>query len=85
VERVKPQSLYLQGMSPRYPIYRRLYVPQSRSGRGHEEKRPLFLPRIETVFSNPKTVTSLTELSRIIITVLLQCGVLDHPGRKYPA
>jgi hypothetical protein len=33
-----PRPLYPQGKSPRYPLQRRLGGPQSRSGRGGEEK-----------------------------------------------
>jgi hypothetical protein len=33
-----PRSLYPQGKSPWYPVDRRLGGPQSRSGRGGEEK-----------------------------------------------
>jgi hypothetical protein len=33
-----PRSLYSQGRSPWYPLGRRLSGPQSRSGRGGEEK-----------------------------------------------
>jgi hypothetical protein len=42
--------LYPQGKSPWYPLDRRLGGPQSRSGRGGEEKIPS--PRQE---SNPRT------------------------------
>jgi hypothetical protein len=37
-----PRSLYLQGNSPWYPMDRRLGGPQSRSGRGGEEKNSEF-------------------------------------------
>jgi hypothetical protein len=36
----------LQGMSPWYPLDRRLGGPQSRSGRGGEEKNSQSLPGI---------------------------------------
>jgi hypothetical protein len=41
------QPLYLQGKSPWYPLDRRLGGPQSRSGRGGEEKNPQPPPGIE--------------------------------------
>jgi hypothetical protein len=44
------QPLFSQGKIPRYPFDRRLGAPQSRSGRGGEEKNSL--PRQE---SNPRT------------------------------
>jgi hypothetical protein len=42
-----PQPLYRQGKSPRYPLDRRLGGPQSRSGRGGEEKNFQPPPGIE--------------------------------------
>jgi hypothetical protein len=42
-----PRPLYPQGKSPRYPLDRRLGEPQSRSGRGGEEKNPRQPPGIE--------------------------------------
>jgi hypothetical protein len=45
-----PRPLYPQRKSPWYPLVRRLGGPQSRSGRGGEEKN--FQPRRE---SNPRT------------------------------
>jgi hypothetical protein len=45
-----PRLLYPQGKSPRYPLDRRLYGPQSHSWRGSEEKIPS--PHWE---SNPRT------------------------------
>jgi hypothetical protein len=42
------RPLYPQGKSPRYPLYRRLGGPQSRSGRGGEEKNSQPPPGIET-------------------------------------
>jgi hypothetical protein len=42
------------GKESRYPLYSRLCWPQSRSGRGGEEKIPsLRLPEIEPWSSNP--------------------------------
>jgi hypothetical protein len=42
-----PRPLYSQGKSPRYPLDRRLGGPQSRSGRGGEEKNSNPPPEIE--------------------------------------
>jgi hypothetical protein len=42
-----PRPLYAQGNSPWYPLYRRLGGPQSRSGRGSEEKNSHLPPVIE--------------------------------------
>jgi hypothetical protein len=39
-----PWQLYPRGKNPSYPFYRRLGGPQSRSGRGGEEKSSLPLP-----------------------------------------
>jgi hypothetical protein len=41
------------GKNPQYPLYRRLGGPQSRSGRGGEEKYSLLLPGIEPRSSSP--------------------------------
>jgi hypothetical protein len=45
-----PVSLYPQGKSPQYPLDRRLSGPQSRSGRGGEEKNSQSRQK-----SNPRT------------------------------
>jgi hypothetical protein len=42
-----PRPLYSQGKSPFYPLDRRLGGPQSRSGRGGEEKNSQPLPGLE--------------------------------------
>jgi hypothetical protein len=42
-----PVALYPQVKDPRYPLYRRLGVPQSRSGHRGQRKNPLPLPGIE--------------------------------------
>jgi hypothetical protein len=42
-----PRLLYPRGKSPQWPLERRLGGPQSRSGRGGEEKHSQPLPRIE--------------------------------------
>jgi hypothetical protein len=43
-----PQPLYPQGRSPWYPLDTRLGGPQSRSGRGGEEKNSQPVPGLET-------------------------------------
>jgi hypothetical protein len=43
-----PRPIYPQGNSLRYPLDRRLDGPQSRSGRGGEEKNSHPLPGLET-------------------------------------
>jgi hypothetical protein len=42
-----PRQLYTQYKNPRYPTDRRLGGPQSRSGRGSEEKNSQLPPGIE--------------------------------------
>jgi len=48
-----PRPLYPQGKNPQYPLVRRLGEPQSRSGRGVEEKNSQLPPRIELRSSRP--------------------------------
>jgi hypothetical protein len=48
--RFKNRPLYHQGKSPWYPLDRRLGGPQSRSGRGGEEKNSQLPPGIERFF-----------------------------------
>jgi hypothetical protein len=43
-----PRPRYPQGNSPWYPFYRRLCGPQSRSGRGGEEKNSQPLPGLQS-------------------------------------
>jgi hypothetical protein len=45
----KPQPLYFRGMSPRYPLNRRPFKPQSRSGRFGEVKN-FAMPEIQAEF-----------------------------------
>jgi hypothetical protein len=47
------RPLYLQGKSPSYPLDRRLGVPQSRFGRGDEEKNSQPLPGLEPPNTQP--------------------------------
>jgi hypothetical protein len=46
-QRHAPAALYPRGKDPRYPLYRRLGGPQSRSGHRGRRKNPLPLPGIE--------------------------------------
>jgi hypothetical protein len=47
-QRHAPAALYSRGKDPRYPLYRRLGGPQSRSGHRGYRKNPLPLPGIES-------------------------------------
>jgi len=55
-----PRPLFPQGKRPWYPLYRRLDGPQSRSGRGGEEKnsKPTtgierYNPGLRKIFQSP--------------------------------
>jgi hypothetical protein len=48
-----PRQLYPRGMSPRYPLDRRLGGPQSQSGRGGEEKNFQLMPGLEPPIIQP--------------------------------
>jgi hypothetical protein len=61
-----PQPLCPQGKSPWYPINRRLGGPQSRSGRGGEEKNSHLPPGLEPPIIQPVAQRNTTELSRVI-------------------
>jgi hypothetical protein len=58
---VRPR--YPQGNSPWYPLDRRLGGPQSRSGRGGEEKNSKLLPELEPPIIQPVAQRYTTELS----------------------
>jgi hypothetical protein len=60
-----PRPLYPQGMRPCYPLDRRLSGPQSRSGRGGEEKNSYPLPALELPIIQPVAQRYATELSRL--------------------
>jgi hypothetical protein len=60
-----PRPLYLQGKSHQYPLDRKLGGPQSRSGRGGEEKNSQ--PCRE---SNPRTPMRMMMMIIIIIPLL---------------
>jgi hypothetical protein len=49
-----PRPLYPQGKSPWYPLDRRMGGPQSRSGRGGDEKNSQPLPELEPPDHNIK-------------------------------
>jgi hypothetical protein len=63
-----PAALH-QGKSPWYPLDRRLGGPQSRSGRGGEEKNSQPLPGLEPPIIQPLDQCYTTELSRLISSV----------------
>jgi hypothetical protein len=61
-----PRPLYPQGKSLWYPLDRRLGGPQSRSGRGGEEKISQTLPGIEPPVVQPVAQRCTTELSQLL-------------------
>jgi hypothetical protein len=63
----KYQPLYPQGKRLWYPLDRRLGGPQSRSGRGGEEKNSQLLPGLESPIIQSVAQRYTTELSRIIL------------------
>jgi hypothetical protein len=67
-----PRPLYTQGNSPLYPLDRRLGGPQSRFGRGGEEKHSQHLLGLEPPFIHPVAQRYTTELHRLLKTVLIQ-------------
>jgi hypothetical protein len=63
-------SLYLRGNDPRYPLYRRLGGPQSRSGHRGYRKNPLPLSGIEPRSTGRPVCsqdTTLTELPQLLL------------------
>jgi hypothetical protein len=60
-----PRVLYPQGKSSWYPLDRRLGGPQTRSGRGGEEKNSQTLPALEPPIIQPVAQAYTTELSRL--------------------
>jgi hypothetical protein len=62
-----PQPIYHQGKSTWYPLDRRLGEPQSRSGRGGEEKHSQPLLGLEPPIIQPVAQRYTTELSRLLI------------------
>jgi hypothetical protein len=63
--------LYPQGKRPWYPLYRRLGGPQSRSGRGGEEKNSYLLPGFKSPIIQPIAQRCTTELSWILFSFYL--------------
>jgi hypothetical protein len=61
-----PRRLYPQGKGPCYPLDRRLGGPQSRSGRGSEEKHSQPLPGLELPIAQPVAQRYTTELSQLL-------------------
>jgi hypothetical protein len=61
-----PMRFYPQWKIPWYPMDRRLGGPQSRSGRGGEEKNPQPLPGLKPPIIQPIAQRYTTELSRLI-------------------
>jgi hypothetical protein len=66
-----PRLPYPQEKSPWYPLDKRLGGPQSRSGRGGEEKNSHLLPGIEPPIIQPLAQRYTTELSRFHILFLV--------------
>jgi hypothetical protein len=56
-----------QGKNPWYPLYRRLGGPQSRSGRGGEEKNFQPLLELEPPIIQPVAQSYTAELSRLLL------------------
>jgi len=61
-----PRPLYPRGKSLRYPLDRRLGGPQSRSGRGGEEKNSQSLTGLEHPIIQLVAQRYKTELSRLL-------------------
>jgi hypothetical protein len=61
------RPLYPQRKSPCYPLDRSLYGPQSRFGRGGEEKNSRPLPGLEPPNIQPVAQRYTTELSRLLL------------------
>jgi hypothetical protein len=72
-----PRPLYLLENSPRYPLYRRLCGPQSRSGRRGEEKilDPTGTRTPTPRSSSPYPIAIPTEPSRLIWTLSLSLSL----------
>jgi hypothetical protein len=75
-----PRLLYPQRKSPWYPLDRRLGRPQSRSGRGGEEKKSQPPQGLEPPTIQPVAQRYTTELSRLnlIISKSVKNYVLRH-------
>jgi hypothetical protein len=66
ISQLHAQATLPQGKSPRYPLDRRLGGPQSRSGRGGEEKNSQPLPELEPPIIQPVAQSYTTELLRLL-------------------
>jgi hypothetical protein len=71
------RPLYPQGKSLWYPLDRSLGGPQSRSGRGGEEKHSLPLPVIEPSIIQPVAQRYTTELSRLMMMMMMMMMISD--------
>jgi hypothetical protein len=60
-------AAYFQGRSLWYPLDRRLGGPQSRSGRGGEEKNSQVRPRLEPPIIQSVAQSYTTEPSRLVM------------------
>jgi hypothetical protein len=60
-----------QGKNPCYTLDRRLGGPQSRSGRGAEEKNSHPLPGLESPIIQPVAQRYSTELFRVLIIIII--------------
>jgi hypothetical protein len=66
-QRHAPAALYPRRKDSRYPLYRRLGGPQSRSGHRGYRKNPLPLPVIKSQSSSLQSDTILTELPQLLV------------------
>jgi hypothetical protein len=79
-----PRPLYHQGKNPWYLLDRRLGGPQSRSGRGGEEKISQPLPGLEPPIIQPLAQRYTTELSRLTTNYYNSCDILaSFPFKIY--
>jgi hypothetical protein len=82
-------QLHPQGKSHRYPLDRRLGGPQSRSGRGDDEKNTHPLPGLEPLIIQPVGQHYTTELSRIHFSIdtlqksVMMTTFIRFEGRSY--
>jgi hypothetical protein len=79
------RPLYPQRKRPRYPLDRRLGESQSRSGRGLDEKNSQHMPGLEPPIVQPVDQPYTTELSRLLITLLLRRKIRLCPDRYFPS
>jgi hypothetical protein len=66
-----PQPLYPQGRNPWYPVDKRLGGPQSRYGRGGEEKNSQPLPVFEPPIIQPVAQLYTTELFWLMMMMMM--------------